>query len=253
MPGSSPSIVSSIRACSSVLKSGWFSNGSSSLYLSSGSSPSSSEFFCFSSRWSWMTCANSEEVSTGKTPPVGRRASAGLYRLTQKWAASKPAGPVPCGDDAVLPVAFRLVERAVGGGHQALADRGLGEGRDAEADRDVDARAVGREDRPLLQRAPSALGETGGAVEVGAWQHDRKLPPAPACRHVDLAHALAQRLGELDEHAIADRVAEAVVDRLEVVEVGEHERHRAAEALGAHQLAGERFLAVPSVREAGEH
>ena len=98
-----------------------------------------------------------------------------------------------------------------------------------------------------------ALGQAGGALEVGAGQDDRELLAAPAGGHVDLAHALAQRLGELDEHAVADRVAEAVVDRLEAVEVGEHEGDRAAEALGAQQLAGERLLAVAAVGEAGEH
>ena len=44
-----------------------------------------------------------------------------------------------------------------------------------------------------------------------------------------------------------------VVDRLEAVEVGERERDRAAEALGPHQLAGQRLLAVAPVGEAGEH
>src|SRR4029079_896870 len=112
--------------------------------------------------------------------------------------------------------------------------------------------AVGREDRAFLESAPRTLGEPGGAVELGARQDDCELLAAPAGRHVDLADALPQRLRELHEHAVADGVAEAVVDRLEVVEVGEHERAGAAEALRAHQLAGERLLAVTAVREPGE-
>ena len=43
-----------------------------------------------------------------------------------------------------------------------------------------------------------------------------------------------------------------VVDRLEVVEVGEHERERRAEALGPRDLGGERVLALAPVRDAGE-
>src|SRR4029078_12978550 len=69
------------------------------------------------------------------------------------------------GHDAVLPIALRLVERAVGGRHQALTDSGLRVGRDAQADGDPDARAVGREDRPFLERAACALGQAGRAVE----------------------------------------------------------------------------------------
>src|SRR6476469_2926500 len=195
-----------------------------------------------------MTCANSEEVSTGDAPPVGwsqggrpivTRApeTGGLEGLSGAGARAR-------GDDAVLAAPLRLVERAVGGGDDPVSGRRLREGRDAEADGDVDPGAVGRKDRPLLQGDARALGEARGAVEVGARQDDRELLAAPACRDVDLADRLAQRLGELDEYPVADRMSEAVVDRLEAVEVSEHEGDRAAEALRAHQLARERFLAL---------
>ena len=84
-------------------------------------------------------------------------------------------------------------------------------------------------------------------------EHYRELLAAPARGDVDLAHALAERLRELDQDAVADRVAVAVVDGLEAVEVGQRERDRPAEALGAPQLAREHLLAVAPVREAGEH
>ena len=58
--------------------------------------------------------------------------------------------------------------------------------------------------------------------------------------------------GELAQDVVADGVAVHVVDRLEVVEVGEHERQRRAEALGARDLRGERVLALAAVRDAGE-
>src|SRR4051794_11904930 len=200
-----------------------------------------------------MTCANSDDVSTGKNSSRGswgkrkiltpRAENGGLY-LPRPRAGSH---------DAVLAGALGLVERAVGGRDQALADGCLREGGDAEADRHVDARSIGREDRALLERAACALGQAGGPVEVGPRQDDRELLPAPTSGNVDLPHAFPQRLGELDEHAVADGMAEAVVDRLEAVQVGEHERDRTAEALGAHQLAGERLLAVTAVGEPGEH
>src|SRR5919201_256675 len=47
-------------------------------------------------------------------------------------------------------------------------------------------------------------------------------------------------------------MAEAVVDVLEPVEVGNDERERPAESLQARELRGERLLALAPVREAGE-
>ena len=131
---------------------------------------------------------------------------------------------------------------------RAFRERG-----DPETDGHLDPRAVRREDRPLLERRPDPLGELRRAFEVGARQHDRELLPAPPGRHVDLADALAQGVGELAEDCVADGVAEAVVDRLEAVEVRENEGDRAAEALGAKELAGEGVLALAAVREAREH
>ena len=47
-------------------------------------------------------------------------------------------------------------------------------------------------------------------------------------------------------------MAEAVVHSLEVVEVGQHQRKRTAEALDAPELPGELVLTLPAVRQAGE-
>ena len=44
-------------------------------------------------------------------------------------------------------------------------------------------------------------------------------------------------------------MAVAVVDVLEPVEVGDDDRERAAEAIDARQLIGERLLALPAVGE----
>ena len=47
-------------------------------------------------------------------------------------------------------------------------------------------------------------------------------------------------------------MAVRVIDLLEVVEVGEHERERRAEALGARDLGRERLFALTPVCDAGE-
>src|SRR3954447_9576981 len=171
----------------------------------------------------------------------GRRRALGLPR------------PAASRHDAVLARPLGVVERAVGGRHDRVTGRHFGEGGDAQADGDVDVRPVRREDRPLLERDPGALGQARRALQVGAGQDDGELLPAPARRHVDLAHALAQRLRELDEDAVADWVAEAVVDRLEAVEISQYEGDRAAEALGAHQLPRACFLTRGWLAEAGEN
>ena len=63
-----PSSVSSSRACSSDLKSGWFSKGSSIEYRSRGIVLSSPALRCFRSRCSWIAFESDELLVGG----VGR-------------------------------------------------------------------------------------------------------------------------------------------------------------------------------------
>src|SRR5581483_11285890 len=64
--------------------------------------------------------------------------------------------------------------------------------------------------------------------------------------------ALPEARRDLPEDAVADRVTEAVVDLLEVVDVDETERERAAFLLRRRQLALQPLVEVPVVPEAGE-
>ena len=96
----------------------------------------------------------------------------------------------------------------------------------ALADRDADARA----DRDLvpvdvvvsLQAVDDALGEHRSLVERhhGILQH-HELVAAEAGDHVAFAHDRAQPLGDRDEQEVAARMAERVVDLLELVEIDE--------------------------------
>ena len=67
---------------------------------------------------------------------------------------------------------------------------------------------------------------------VGIGQVDQRLDenrefvPAHACDGIGLAHSRAQGVADGPEHFVANLVAEAVVDRLEVIQV--HEDHRYA-------------------------
>ncbi len=73
-------------------------------------------------------------------------------------------------------------------------------------------------------RACSATDRDRGCAEVR--QDERELVATQPRHGVGIAHALRQPLGGLPQHHVARGVAEAVVDRLEVVEVDEEQRER---------------------------
>ncbi len=59
-----------------------------------------------------------------------------------------------------------------------------------------------------------AVGELGGLLEVRAGHEDQELLAAEAVGEVEGAQLLAQQVGHLLEHHVADRMAVGVVDRL---------------------------------------
>ena len=61
-----------------------------------------------------------------------------------------------------------------------------------------------------------------------------------------------RRRGKLHQHLVADQVPEGVVDQLEVVDVGDDQRDRVAEAAEAVHLAGRGFFETPAGQQAGE-
>ena len=107
-----------------------------------------------------------------------------------------------------------------------------------------------RRHRARGQCLAQPLGETLGAFEVGLGKEDGELLAAVPRRRTDLADGRAQDVGERLKDVVASLVAVAVVDLLEVVEVGEDEREAPAEALGAGDLALERLFEVAAVWEA---
>jgi hypothetical protein len=123
---------------------------------------------------------------------------------------------------AALAVAVGDVHRRVG-----VAEQLVGVGGAAALDhRDAEARAQ----RQLLaahgqrpgQAGEDALGRVGDLLcSLDVLEEDRELVAAEARRGVARAHARGQALGDLDENLVAGRVAERVVDRLGVVQVGE--------------------------------
>jgi len=79
-------------------------------------------------------------------------------------------------------------------------------------------------------------GLSRGLVLVGAREDDRELLAAGAAGDIGEADAVAQDAGELDQDGVAGRMAEAVVDELETVEVEqEHGDQAVPFAFGAGQ------------------
>ena len=92
---------------------------------------------------------------------------------------------------------------------------------DARADEDLLALEVER----LLQHLHDPVGDVRGPDALPAvLEQDRELVAAQPGRRVGRAERLLQPLADLGRQPVAGRVAEGVVDRLEVVEV--HEQHR---------------------------
>ncbi len=117
----------------------------------------------------------------------------------------------------------------------------LREGRDARADGDCADRAEvafadARDDRLCDLECDRVL---------GARQQDRELvAPQPKC-----FAALAQPCGDLREDAVAGRMAELVVDALEVVDVEKTQRDDPITLLRDCKLALEPFVEVTMVPE----
>ena len=99
----------------------------------------------------------------------------------------------------------------------------------------------------VLERVqqPSRVG-----LPLGRADQREELVAAEAGERRRRRGVVAQPLGDLDQQRVADGVAEAVVDALEVVEVDEHDRDRLA-GRGQHRLqalAEQRAVGQPGQR-----
>src|ERR1700732_996527 len=83
---------------------------------------------------------------------------------------------------------------------------------------------------PMLTVAPTWQPSTSTAASAKELRRRSastiaRSPPEPA-DEIDRPHLVARRLAEDLQHAVADRVSEAVVDRFEIVEVHQQDRGR---------------------------
>ena len=121
---------------------------------------------------------------------------------------------------------LRLVKREVGLEDQVV-DRRAVDRAEGAADRHADADLGLVDHVGLLDRVDDAVGELLdllAALRVG--DDDREFVAAHAADMAVGADFVDQPLGDRAKHRVALRVAEGVVDRLEAVEVEEHDRAR---------------------------
>ncbi len=111
-------------------------------------------------------------------------------------------------------------------------------------------RSAQSSDAVVRKAAVEALHDRGGLLARRLRQQQRELVAAEPEGGVRRAQAGAQRLGDLAQGLVAGRVAEGVVDELEVVDVADDERELVAVADGALDLGVELAHERAPVREA---
>src|SRR5690606_37418830 len=84
---------------------------------------------------------------------------------------------------------------------------------------------------PLADR----LGPASRGLGVAAFDHDAELLAAVAADDRLRGEDLLEQAAEDAQHAVAAAMAEAIVDRLEVVDVDHHQRDRAGLTVAATQ------------------
>ena len=147
--------------------------------------------------------------------------------------------------DAVLAVLLRPVERAVREADQLAAVGRLARER---GDAGGDGHGADRVQTEVRDPLDDRLGRGDRLALVVLGQEQRELVAAEP----ESLAVLPQGRREAGENTVAGRVAEEIVDALEVVHVDEAEAEALAVALGLDQLALEPIVEMPVVAEPGQ-
>ena len=123
---------------------------------------------------------------------------------------------------------------------------------DADADADTDGAAAEVEGR--LQRLDHLLRRGGGSLkEIGFSQHDGKFVAAQSRNGVALVNDRRQPLGDGSKEAVSRRMAEAVINRFEAVEVAGEDGEDVPASLGIVHFPAEPVPEQRAVGQAGQH
>jgi hypothetical protein len=157
--------------------------------------------------------------------PVGIEGGV-LARLGRLTHAELPPAP------ALLLARLDLIQRGVGLAQQGVAVGAVGgEGGQAHA-----GLHRGAEREGTLHRAVQAPQQPAELARLEFLDHHDEFVPAQARQEVAFAQQRAQALRDFLQQAVAGVVAEAVVDRLEIVQVEHSHRDRPAVAPGVRSV-----------------
>ena len=97
-----------------------------------------------------------------------------------------------------------------------------------------------------------SFGEIAHQLRRSLRADDQKLLAAPAIDGIDLAYRGLDQLGELDQHLVADKMAELVVHALEMVEVEQNDRERSPVTLRALNVQRQRRRQAGAIEQASQ-
>ncbi len=169
-----------------------------------------------------------------KIPPTIAKVASALGNLQQGTSATASGSGVG-GDGAVAPGVLGPVERGVGALQQVLEGLAGGAGGDADRDRErVEHEAVAA---PLQAQRGHAqaqrFGDMHGVARRGSGKQQQEFLAAEAHRVVACAQAAAQGRRDGSNHGVAEGVAVAVVDALEMVDVDHRHAQRQRSVVAA--------------------
>src|SRR6266545_5125665 len=152
----------------------------------------------------------------------------------------------------VLSLPLGLVQRAVGSRHERVGAavariRGRPEARGYRDD--VTARSRYAE---LFDRLANTLGQPACPGKLRTRQDEGDLLAAEACREIELPDGLREDRRDGAQDGVTRLVPVTIVDLLEVVDVGEHERQVRAEPPRVVELVVDALIEQAPVREAGK-
>ena len=192
------------------------------------------------------------EIGHHEVPQRQGRAVALMLPLLARVPARLGCAAVARDADAIAPALLGEIERAVRIADQRVERQPFTGGiRSSDAEAHVH-RLLERWDAPLADQPTDAFGDEHGFGDRGLRQDHRELLTAVATQHVRAARAIDDRGSDRLDHAIADRVAVAVVDRLEVIDVADDQRDRVAVALGAAVLFFDALVEVAAIEQPGQ-
>jgi hypothetical protein len=150
--------------------------------------------------------------------------------------------------------ALDLIHRLVGAAHQAVQRLTIIWLAAGDPDRQCDPGSVGPDDLGHIARhgITQKLGALRGGHVIGANEPNREFIAAEAGDQIAWAKCPAQQCGGATQDVVAHFMAQPVVDRLEMIEVGEDQRTGLVVAILPHRVTLHLLQKRTAIEQAGQ-